>query len=182
MALVGVLAAALAAGCGGSDHQTATVGGGTITVPNDTHGLYGELETILDQLPYEAWYAKCVVDQVKKTLSPEEAKSLAQLPEDEREEKAVQVISRAGPACEAKHHLPVVDPHASSKELDLLRAGYASSMTALAEQNGATDDQIACVEQGFEELPEKELIAVINGAKTVREGILLSVFKPCSTG
>jgi hypothetical protein len=184
LALIAVLVAALVAGCGGGsdDERTVGTGGEAFTVPNDTHGVYSELEAILDQLPYEAWYTKCVVAQVKKTLTPAEAEALAELPEAEREEKAVQVTSQAGPACEAEHHLPVVDPHASSRELDLLRAGYVSWMTALAEQNGATDDQIACVENGFEELPEKELIAVINGAKSVREGILLSVFKPCSAG
>jgi hypothetical protein len=182
LALIAVLAAALVAGCGGSDGSTVGSDGEAFTVPSDTHGFYGELEVILDQLPYEAWYTKCVVDQVKKNLSPDEAEALAQLPEGEREEKAVQVTSQAGPTCQAEHHLPMIDPNASSKELNLLRAGYVSSMAALAESNGATDDQITCVENGFEELPEKELIAVINGAKTVREGILLSVFKPCSTG
>jgi hypothetical protein len=182
LALVCVLAAGLVAGCGGSDGNTVGTDGETFTVPSNTHGLYGELEAILDQLPYEAWYTKCVVNQVKKTLSPEEAEALAQLPEYERDQKAVLVTSRAGPACEAKHHLPVIDPDASSKELDRFRAGFASSMAVLAEEIGGTDDQIACVENGIKELPEKELIAVINGAMTVREGILSSVFKPCSTG
>jgi hypothetical protein len=175
LALLAVLVTAAVAGCGGSGDQSAA-----ITLPEGTHGVYGELEAILDQLPYEAWYSKCVVDQVKKNLSAEEAKELAELPEDEREEQAVQITSQAGPACEAEHHLPVVDPHATAKEFELLRAGYVSSMTALAESHGASSDQIACVEQGFEELPQKELIAVVNGAKTVREGILLSVFKPCT--
>ena len=184
LALIVALLTIAVAGCGGSsgDNQTATVGNETITVPSDTQGVYGELEAILDQLPYEAWYTKCVVDQVKKVLSPDEAEALADLPEAEREEKATQITSQAGPACEALHHLPVVDPDASSKELDLLRAGYVTSMKALAESKGANPDQIACVEKGFEELPEEELIAVVNGAKTAREGILLSVFKPCASG
>jgi hypothetical protein len=186
LALIAVLAVAAVAvaGCGGSSasQTTATIGGQTVTVPSDTHGVYGELEAILGQLPYEAWYAKCVVDQVKKALSPDEAEALAELPEGERDEKALAITSQAGPACEAQHHhLTVVDPNASSKELDLLRAGYVTSMKAVAESNGATPDQAACVERGFEELPEKEMIAIGNGSKTVREGILLSVFKPCST-
>lgn len=178
-----LLGAVLVAGCGGgSEDQIATVGDETITVPGDVHGVYGELEAILDQLPYEAWYAKCVVAQVKKNLGPAGAEALAELPEAERDEKAMQITSQAGPTCEARHHLPVVDPNASRKKLDLLRAGYVSSMKAVAESKGATADQAACVERGFEELSDKELIAVINGAKTVREGILLSVFKPCATG
>ncbi|HEY2053997.1 MAG TPA: hypothetical protein VGH14_08695 [Solirubrobacterales bacterium] len=183
LALIAVLAAVAVAGCGGSSggDQTATVGDQMITLPSGTHGVYAELEAILGQLPYEAWYTKCVVDQVKKNLSPDEAEALAELPEAEREEKATQITSQAGPACEAQHHLPVVDPNASSKELDLLRAGYVTSMKALAESHGASPEQIACVEEGFQELPEQELIAVVNGAKTAREGILLSVFKPCSS-
>lgn len=183
LAILLLLAAALVAGCGGgSEDQVATVGDETITVPGDTDGVYGELEAILDQLPYEAWYAKCVVAQVKKKLSPDEAEALAELPEAERDEKAMQVTSQAGPVCKARHHLPVVDPNASPKKLDLLRAGYVSSMKAVAESKGATADQAACVERGFGELSDEDLIAVINGAKTVREGILLSVFKPCATG
>jgi hypothetical protein len=31
-----------------------------------------------------------------------------------------------------------------------------------------------------ESLPEKQLIEIGNGTKKVREGILLSVFKPCA--
>jgi hypothetical protein len=183
VALVAALVVALLAGCGsGSGEQTATVGNGTITVPSDIHGVYGELETILDQLPYEAWYTKCVVAQVKKNLSPAEAETLAGLPEDEREEKATLVISRAGPTCEARHHLPVVDPNSSSKELDLLRAGTVDSMKALAESHGADSEQVACVEEGFEELPDEKVIAVVDGSKKAREGILLSVLKPCASG
>jgi hypothetical protein len=181
LALIAVLGAIALAGCGGSsDQTTATFGDQTVTVPSDVHGLTGELEAFLSQLPYEAWYSKCVIAQVKKVLSPAEAEALAELPESESDEKVAAITSQAGPACEAQHHLPVVDPNASSKELDLLRAGYVTSMKSVAESNGATAEQAACVEQGFEELPENELIAIGNGSKTVREGILLSVFKPCS--
>jgi hypothetical protein len=75
----------------------------------------------------------------------------------------------------------MIDPNASSKELDLLRAGYVTSMKAVAESNGASPTQTACIERGFEKLPQQELIAIGNGSKTVREGILLSVFKPCAS-
>jgi hypothetical protein len=181
-ALLGVLVAALLAGCGGSGDQTATVGHETITVPSDAHGVYAELEAILDQLPYQPWYAKCVVGEVEKVLGPDEAEKLAELPEAEREEKAMQITSKAGPVCEAKHHRPVIDPNATAKELDLLRAGYITSMKAVAETGGANPEQAACIERGFEKLGDKELIAVGNGTKEVREGILLSIFKPCATG
>ena len=183
LALIVVLAAAALAGCsGGGDNTTATIGEGTITVPSDVHGVYGEVEAILDQLPYEAWYTKCVVAQVKRNISPSEAEELAGLPEDEREEKGTLVVSQAGPTCQARHHQkPIVDPNASSKELDLLRAGTVDSMKALAESHGASDDQVACVEAGFGELPDKQVVAVVNGSKKVREGILLSIFKPCAS-
>ena len=116
-----------------------------------------------------------MIEQVKKALSPAEAEALAELPESERDEKAMAITSQAGPTCEARHHLRVVDPNASSKELDLLRAGYVTSMKSVAESDGATPDQATCVEKGFEELPENELIAIGNGSKTVREGILRSL-------
>jgi hypothetical protein len=182
LALITAVAAMALAGCGGSsDDQTATFGDQTVTVPSDAHGVYAETEAILDQLPYEAWYVKCVVSQVEKVLSPTEAEALSELPEAEREEKATLITSQAGPTCEAQHpHLPVVDENATRKELDLLRAGYVTSMKSVAESNGANADQSACIEKGFTQLPEKELIEIGNGSKTAREGILLSVFKPCS--
>jgi hypothetical protein len=181
--LLVVLATGALAGCGGaSDDPTASVGGETITVPSDTHGVYGELEAILDQLPYEAWYTKCVVDQVRKNLSPSEAEALSELPEDEREGKALQVISGAGPTCQASRHRPMIDAHASRKELDLLRAGFASSMRGLAESGGAEADQLVCVESAVEKLGQNELIEAIDGSKKVREGILLSILDPCATG
>lgn len=182
LALTAVLVAAALVGCGGgSGDATATIGEGTITVPSDVHGVYGEVEAILDQLPYEAWYSKCVVAQVKKNLSPREAEALSGLPEKEREQKATLVVSQAGPTCQARHHLPVVDPNATGEELDLLRAGTADSMKTLAESHGATEDQVACVEAGFSELPDAKVIAIVNGTKKVREGILLSIFKPCAS-
>lgn len=180
LALIVVLAVVAVAGCGGSSDQTVSLGDETVTVPGDAHGVYAELQAILDQLPYQGWYTRCVVDQVEKVLSPSEAEALAELPESEREQKALEITSKAGPTCEAQHHRPVIDPNASAKELDLLRAGYVSSMAAVAEAHGASPTQTACIEKGFSELPPKQLIGIGNGSKKLREGILLSVFKPCS--
>ena len=175
------LATPALAGCGSSGDQTATVGNGqTVTVPGDVHGVYGELEAILDQLPYQHWYTKCVVDQVEKVLSPAEAETLSELPESQREQKAIAITAKAGPDCEKKTGRPPIDPNASSKELDLLRAGYITSMVALSEANKLTPGQTSCVESGVESLPDKQLIEIGNGTEKVREGILLSVFKPCA--
>jgi hypothetical protein len=174
------LAAVVVAGCGSSD-QTVSVGNGqTVTVPADVHGVYGELEAILNQLPYQHWYTRCVVKRVEGVLSPSEAEALSELSESEREQKAMQITSKAGPACEKSTARPVIDPNASSQELDLLRAGYVTSMKSLSEANGLTPAQTACVERGFEELPDTKLIAIGNGTEKSREGILLSVFKPCA--
>jgi hypothetical protein len=177
LVLIAVLATAVLAGCGGGSDES---GSGDFTVPSDTHGVYGELEAILDQLPYQGWYTRCVIGQVKKVLSPAEAEALSELPESEREQKAMEATSKAGPTCEQLHHRPVIDPNASDEELELLRAGYVASMSAVAEAHGLDADQTACVEKGFEELPPKQLIDIGNGSATLREGILLSVFKPCS--
>jgi hypothetical protein len=180
LALIAVLAACLLVGCGGSSDQTGADGNEAFTVPTDTHGVYAELQVILDQLPYQSWYTTCVVAQVKKVLSPAEAEALGELPEADRDKKAFQVISAAGPTCEREHDRPVVDPNASTKELDLLHAGYVTSMTAVAESHGATPSQTACVEKGFEELPDPQVVGIANAPNKVREGILLSVFKPCA--
>ena len=182
LALIVVLAVAAAAlaGCGGSSDQTATLGDQTITVPSDVHGVDAELEAILDQLPYQGWYTRCVVGQVEKVLTPKEAEALSQLPESEREQQAMAITSKAGPICEKQHHRPVIDPNASARELDLLRAGYVTSMKGVAESHGADAAQTACIEKGFEALPPKQLIGIGNGTPKAREGILLSVFRPCS--
>jgi hypothetical protein len=175
LVLVAAVAVALA-GCGSGD-QTAS---GGFTVPSDVHGLSGELEAVLDQLPYQHWYTRCVIGEVEKKLSPGEAEALSELSESEREGKVTAITAEAGPNCEKKSNRPPVDPNASSKELELLRAGYMTSMKTLAETNELSANQTACVEERVEGLSEKALIAIGNGTDKVREGILLSVFKPCA--
>jgi hypothetical protein len=176
-----VLAAAiLVAGCGGSSDQTLSVGNGeTITVSGDVHGFYGELEAILDQFPYQHWYVACVVREAEKILSPKEAEELAGLPEGERQEKTQQTVTKAQPGCE-KTARPTVDPNASSKEIALLRASSLPGIIGLAETNGMSSSQVECVEAFFEKLPDKKVIELRNGTDKVREGILVSVFRPCA--
>lgn len=174
------LAAIVVGGCGSSGGQTASLNGEQVTVPSDVHDVYGEVEAFLDQLPYQGWYTKCVVKRVKNTLSPAEAEALSELPESEREGKATRAITKAGPACEKSTNRPVIDPNASEKELALYRAGYLTPVRALAEENGMSSDQVSCVEEGFEELSDAKVVDLGNGSHKVREGILLSVFKPCA--
>lgn len=177
-----VLAAALlVAGCGGgSSDQTLSVGNGeTITVSGDVHGFYGELEAILDQFPYQHWYVACVVREAEKILSPKEAEELEDLPEAERQEKTQQTVSKAQPGCE-KTARPTVDPNASSKEVALLRASSLPGIVGLAETNGMSSTQVECVEAFFAKLPDKKIIELRNGTDKVREGILVSVFRPCA--
>jgi len=177
-----VLAAAvLVAGCGGgSSDQTLSVGNGeTITVAGDVHGFYGELEAILGQFPYQHWYVACVVREAKKILSPEEAEELADLPEAERQEKTQQTVTKAQPGCE-KTARPTVDPNASSKEIALLRTSSLPGIVGLAETNGMSSSQVECVEAFFAKLPDKKIIELRNGTDKVREGILVSVFRPCA--
>jgi hypothetical protein len=175
-----VVVAAVLAGCGGSGDQTLSVGEGqTITVDGDIHGFYGELEAILEALPYQRWYVDCVVREAKKIPSPEEAEELEDLPEAEREEKAAHVVAKAAPACE-KSGRPTIDPNASSQELEVLRASSVPGLTELAEANHLKPVQVACVQSLFKKLPDKQLIELRNGTARVREGILVSVFKPCA--
>jgi hypothetical protein len=182
LALIAVLlvAAAVLAGCGGSSDQTLSAGEQTITVPGDVHGFYGELEAILDQFPYQRWYTKCVVARVKKSIPPAEAEAVAKLSESQSEEKATQAIAAAGPACEESTGRAAVDPNASSEEIAVLRADYLPSLVSLGETNKLSSAQIECVEQTFENLPDKQIVAMSNGSHNVREGILLSVFEPCA--
>jgi hypothetical protein len=180
-ALVVALLAAVVAGCGSSGDQTLSVGSEqTITVPSDVHGFYGEMEAILAQFPYQHWYAACVVRASKHLLSPAEAEALSELSESQREAKVTQVTATAGPACEKAIGRPVVDPNASPKQLDLLRAGAIQQIVELAEANHFTSAQVSCVQNGSETISDKQLIALRNGTDKVREGILLSVFKPCA--
>jgi hypothetical protein len=174
-------AAVLVAGCGGgSSDQTLSVGNGeTITVAGDVHGFYGELQTILDQFPYQHWYVACVVREAKQILSPKEAAELEGLPEAERQEKTQKVVTEAQPACE-KTNRPTVDPNASSKEIELLRASSAPGIIGLAETNGMSSTQVECVESFFAKLPDKKVVELRNGTDKVREAILVSVFRPCA--
>jgi hypothetical protein len=174
------LAAVVLAGCGGSGDQTASLNGETVTVPSDVHGFYGELEVLLAQFPYQDWYSRCVVTQVKKELSPAEAEAFANLPESTRESKATRIIAKAGPTCETATGRPVIDPNAGEAELALYRAGFLTPMRELAEGHGMSSGQVACVEEGIEELPGSKVVALGNGSHRVREGILLSVFEPCA--
>lgn len=181
--LIGALlaAAVLVAGCGGSSGETATVGqGGTVTVPSDVHDFYGELEALLDQLPYQHWYSRCVVSHVEGLITPKEAEGLADLPEAEREAKTGQVIGKAGPACEQTGR-PIIDPNASAKALGLLRtASVVPQMVELAEANGLSQGATACIRRTFEALPDKFLIELRNGTDKVRAAILRGAFEPCA--
>jgi hypothetical protein len=173
-------AAVLVAGCGGSSDQTLSVGEGqTITVSGDVHGFYGELEAILDQFPYQHWYVACVVREAKQILGPKEAEELEGLPEAEREAKAQKAAAEAEPACE-KTARPTIDPNASHKEIELLRVSTIPGITEFAETNGMSSTQVACVQDFFSKLPDEKVIELRNGTDKVREGILVSVFKPCA--
>ncbi len=180
--LVSALATALlVAGCGGSSEETLTLGhGGTVTVPSDVHGLYGELESLLDQLPYQRWYTKCVVSHVKGLITPKEAEGLADLPEAQREAKTAEVVGKAGPACE-KSGRPIIDPNASDQQLELLRtASVIPEMVELAEANGLSAHATACIRRTFEAMPTKFLVELRNGTAKVRGAILRGAFEPCA--
>lgn len=181
LVLVAVLAAAvLVAGCGGSSEQTLSVGHGqSITVSGDVHGFYGELEEILDQFPYQHWYVSCVVGQAKKILGPRGAEELEGLPQDKRQEKAQQTAAEAEPACE-KTDRPTIDPNASPEEIELLRVSSIPGIIEFAETNGMNSTQVACVQSFFKKLSDEEMIELRNGTDKAREGILVSVFKPCA--
>jgi hypothetical protein len=179
--VIAALAAMLAvAGCGGSSEQTLSVGEGeTITVPTDVSGFYGELEAILDQFPYQHWYVGCVVREAKQILGPKGAEELEGLPEGERQQKAQQAAAKAEPACE-KTDRPTIDPNASSEEVELLRVSSVPGITEFAETNGMTPTQVACVQSFFKKLPDQKIIELRNGTDKAREGILVSVFRPCA--
>jgi hypothetical protein len=175
-----VLLAAVVAGCGGSGDQTASLNGETVTVPGDVHGFYGELEAILTQFPYQGWYDKCVVTQVKKELSPAEAEAFAKLPESTRDSKATKIIAKAGPTCEKSTDRPLIDPNAPEAAIALYRAGYIAPLKELAERHGLSAEQVACVEEGVEELTGPKVVELGNGSDKVREAVILSVFEPCA--
>ena len=169
----------LLAACGSSGGQTESVGGGTITVPADVHGVYPELETLLAQFPYQRWYTDCVIARVKKELSPKEAEVLEQRPESSGARKADQIIAAATSACKQSSNRPLIDPDASDKELALFRAGFVGRLRGIAETHGFEGGQLECVEQTMEELPGGKVIGLGNGTPQVREGIELSVLAQC---
>jgi hypothetical protein len=170
----------LLAACGGSSgDQTKSVGGGTITVPADVHGVYSELETLLAQFPYQRWYTNCVVARVKKELSPKEAEALDQNPESNGVGQAEKIIAAAGAACKKSSKRPLIDPNASEKELALFRAGFIGPYKSDAEKQGFEGAGLECIEETVEQLPRGKVIGLGNGTDAVREGILLSVLAQC---
>jgi hypothetical protein len=175
------LAAAVLAGCGSSNDQTASLNGETVTVPSDVHGFYGELEAILAQFPYQDWYAKCVVSTTKESLSPAEAEKLSDLPEGKREAKEEAIISKAGPECEKSSKRPVIDPNATEQQIALYRAGYITPLREIAESDKFGEKGLACVEEAVEALPAKKVITLGNGARKAREAILVSILTPCAS-
>jgi hypothetical protein len=182
LALLGaVLATAvLVAGCGSSSDGTSTGGdGGTVTIAGDQHGFFGELEAILDQFPYQHWYVACVMREAKRFVDPAEAEELADLSEAERQKRTQQAVDKAQPGCE-KTARATVDPNASSKEIDLLRQSSLPGIVGLAETNGMSSTQVECVESFFAKLPDQKIVELRNGTDKVREGILVSVFRPCA--
>lgn len=168
----------LLAACGSSGGKTESVGGATITVPGDVHGVFPELEALLAQFPYQGWYTKCVIDRVKSELSPSEIEALEQKPESSGAGKAEAIIAAAGATCK-KSKRPLIDPNASEKELALFRAGFVEPLRSEAEKHGFEGAQLECVEETVEELPVGKVIGLGNGTTAVRKGILLSVLAQC---
>ena len=168
----------LLAACGGSGSKTESVGGATVTVPGDVHGVYPELEALLAQFPYQGWYTKCVITRVKNELSPSEVEALEQKPESSGAGKAEEIIAAAGATCKESKR-PLIDPNASEKELALFRAGFVEPLKGEAEKHGFEGAQIECVERTVEELPTGKVVGLGNGTDAVRKGILLSVLAQC---
>jgi len=177
--IVAALAGGVIAGCGSSGDKAGTVGGGTVTIPGDAKGFYGELEAILAQYPYQHWYVACVMREAKKFLSPKEAEELEDLPEAERQQKSQEVAAKAGPPCEESGRA-TIDPNATPEEIQLLRVSSVPAIAEFAEANGMNSTQVACVQSLFKKLSDKQIVELRNGTDEVREGILVSVFKPCS--
>jgi hypothetical protein len=169
----------LLAACGGSSgSKTESVGGATVTVPADVHGVYPELEALLAQFPYQGWYTKCVITRVKNELSPSEVEALEKKPESTGAGKAEEIIAAAGATCKESKR-PLIDPNASEKELALFRAGFVEPLKQEAEKHGFEGAQIECVERTVEELPVGKVVGLGNGTDAVRKGILLSVLAQC---
>ncbi len=168
----------LLAACGSSGGKTESVGGATVTVPADVHGVYPELEALLAQFPYQGWYTKCVIGRVRNELSPQEVEALEEKPESSGAGKAEEIIAAAGATCK-KSKRPLIDPNATEKELALFRAGFVEPLRSEAEKHGFEGAQLGCVEQTVEALPVGKVIGLGNGTDAVRKGILLSVLAQC---
>jgi hypothetical protein len=165
----------LLAACGSSGSETESVGRATVTVPADVHGVIPELEALLAQFPYQRWYSDCIVATVRKGLTPAEAEAA----EASGAPNAEKIIAAAGPACKKSSKRPIVDPNASEKELDILRAGFVEQIVPEAKKKGFEGAKLECVEQTAEELPAGKVLGLANGTHQVRAGILLSVLAQC---
>ncbi len=179
LALLALTAAAVAGCGGGSEEETSSFGGGTVTIPSGVHGLYGELEALLAQFPYQPWFDQCVEAGVHKKLSQAEVEEIEKLPESKRSEQALGVIAEARTVCE-KRNRPLIDPNASEDELDLYRAGYVQPLREKAEAEEFSPEGVACVEEKVENLAAPKLLVLGNGNPSAGKVILLAVLSTCA--
>jgi hypothetical protein len=176
---LGVVAALAGCGGGGSGEQTASADGGTITIPEGVHGVYGEIAALLDQFPYQPWFTRCVVAKFKKQVGPAEAKELDEVTEASTSSKEQKVLVEARTACE-KSPRSLIDPNASEEEFARYRAGYVQPLREAAEAKKFSTEGVACVEKKVEELTTAKVLALGNGSAKLGEVILLAILSTCA--
>jgi hypothetical protein len=180
LAPVAVALALLVAGCGSSGDQTATIGTSEVTISGDEDPqTFSEVVgLLLDKTPYQSWYSRCLEGEIEKRLSDAEEDELLDLSKAEAEGRLTELMLPAGKACQQEGRR-YIDPNASAEELDLLRSSEQTGLGLVLRQQGASASLVACLERGVGNLPNDELVELIEGSLRTREALLEGIGEGC---
>lgn len=160
----------------------AACGGGSSSGTSSSEGSgdpFAQLRFVLGKFPYAPWYRECIVEQVESKLTADELEELAELPEEQGRKVALRFALGAAPRCEAHGRKPIVS-NPSHVQVQLLRAGYASTLEALGRRQGLDARQASCLSRTIARFPDEKVLALGNASEKEREQILVGVVEGCA--
>jgi hypothetical protein len=179
-ALALLAVAALLAACGGGS-ETAKIGTSEVTIDHEPHSVIDAMRSIAEQEPYEKWAVNCVVGQFEKVITPAEEKKLEGASEKEMGEFLLPHLEAINEACEqpGRH---MFNPHATEKELALVRSGQVNGLRLILKAAGVEPVTRKCIEGELAALPGPAVVAMIEASESEREVMFQELAAPCLKG
>lgn len=178
-----VIASIALAACGiASETETqkvVRVGDETVEIPSDTDAnVFAVTRALMAKTAYRSWYQSCVVGQMERLLTLEEAEEIAKLPIDRRERETAPMLSRAIRNC-LQPGRQLVDPNAAPEELAPIRTQTAQTVKSLVADAGLRVGQQDCVAAEIEGAPDGLIVRLANGSQSEQEELIIALLKPC---